>query len=200
MDLNLTCEFIMTYLSTEQLEKMGFKFLGENVKISDKVSIYDPEKIEIGDHSRIDDFCILSGVITIGKYCHITPYCLLAGGIPSILIEDFCTLAYGVKIFSQSDDYSGESMTNSLIPKKFKQEIKKQVTIKKQSIIGSNSVIFPGVTLENGSAIGAMSLVLKSTTPWGIYHGIPAKKVKNRSRNILTLEKQFLKELNNDSI
>lgn len=190
----------MTYLSTEQLEKMGFKFLGEHVKISDKASIYDPEKIKIGDYSRIDDFCILSGAVTIGKYCHITPYCLLAGGIPSILIEDFCTLAYGVKIFSQSDDYSGESMTNSLIPIEFKQEIKKQVTIKKQSIIGSNSVIFPGVTLENGSAIGAMSLVLKSTTPWGIYYGIPAKKVKNRSQNILTLEKQFLKELNNDSI
>jgi acetyltransferase-like isoleucine patch superfamily enzyme len=190
----------MAYLTTNQLEQLGFKFLGENVKISDKAAIYDAEKIEIDDHSRIDDFCIISGAVTIGKFCHITPYCLIAGGVPGVILEDFCTLAYGVKIFSQSDDYSGESMTNSLIPKKFKEEIYKQVVIKKQSIVGSNSIVFPGVTLEDGSAIGAMSLVNESTTPWGIYFGVPAKRIKNRSRNLLPLEKIFLSEIDNDSL
>jgi acetyltransferase-like isoleucine patch superfamily enzyme len=190
----------MSYLNAEQLKKIGFKSLGINVKISDKAAIYDPEKIEIGDNSRVDDFCIISGAVRIGKYCHITPYCLLAGGSPSILIEDFCTLAYGVKVFSQSDDYSGESMTNSLIPKKFKKEIFKQVTIKKHSIIGSNSIIFPGVILEEGTSVGAMSLVNKNTIPWATYHGIPAKKIKARSKNILNLEKKFLEGLNSDSI
>jgi acetyltransferase-like isoleucine patch superfamily enzyme len=190
----------MAYLKAEQLNKMGFKSLGINVKISDKAAIYEPEKIEIGNNSRIDDFCILSGSISIGKFCHITPYCLLAGGKPGIIIEDFCTLAYGVKAFSQSDDYSGESMVNSLIPKKFKKEIFKQITIKRQTIVGSGSIIFPGVTLEEGTAIGAMSLVNKNTAQWAIYHGIPARKVKERSKNILALENQFLEELKNDSI
>jgi acetyltransferase-like isoleucine patch superfamily enzyme len=91
-------------------------------------------------------------------------------------------------------------MTNSLIPKKFKQEIFQSVVIKKQTIIGCNSVIFPGVTLEIGTSIGAMSLVNKSTAPWGIHRGIPAKRIKDRSKKILTLEQQFLSELNNDSI
>ena len=72
----------MAYLSEEQLNAMGFKNLGINVKISDKASIYNCEQITIGDHSRIDDFCVISGKVTIGQYCHITPMCLLAGGIP----------------------------------------------------------------------------------------------------------------------
>ena len=53
----------MAYLTEEQLQSMGFKFLGDEVKISDKASIYNCDQIEIGDYSRIDDFCLLSGKI-----------------------------------------------------------------------------------------------------------------------------------------
>ncbi len=181
----------MAYLSDEQLTQIGFKRVGNNVKISDKSSIYNANQIEIGDNSRIDDFCVISGNVQIGSYCHITPMCLVAGGVPGIVFSDFCTLAYGVKVFAQSDDYSGVSMANSLIPKKFKNEIFKSVLIGKHSIIGASSVIFPGVSLGEGTSIGAMTLVIQSTEPWGIYAGIPAKRIKNRSRNLLGLETEF---------
>jgi len=49
----------MGFLSQEQLEEMKFKSLGVNVKISDKASIYNSDQMEIGDHSRIDDFCVV---------------------------------------------------------------------------------------------------------------------------------------------
>lgn len=189
----------MAYLTPSELDNMGFKSLGENVKISDKASIYNANEIEIGNNSRIDDFCIISGNIKIGSYCHVTPMCLLAGGEKGIELNDFCTLAYGVKIFSQSDDYSGETMVNSLISKKFKNEQKEKVTLERQVIVGAGSMIMPGVTVAEGCSIGAMTLVNKSTKPWSIYLGIPAKKVKNRKQNLLELEKQFLEE-NNDSI
>lgn len=185
----------MAYLSTEALEKLGFKYLGKNVKISDKAAIYDTFEIEIGDNSRVDDFCILSGKIKIGKYCHITPMCLIAGGKPGISIGDFSTLAYGVKVFSQSDDYSGDSMVNSLIPAKYKNEFFSKVNIESHVIIGTNSVIFPGVTLAEGTSIGAMSLVLKETDPWSIYVGIPAKLLKRRSKKLLLLVKEFMREM-----
>lgn len=189
----------MAYLTPSELDNIGFKSLGKNVKISDKASIYNANEIEIGDNSRIDDFCIISGNIKIGSYCHITPMCLLAGGEKGIELNDFCTLAYGVKIFSQSDDYSGETMVNSLVSKKFKNEKKEKVTLERQVIVGAGSMIMPGVTVAQGCSIGAMTLVNKSTKPWGIYLGIPAKKVKNRKQNLLELEKQFLEE-NNDPI
>jgi acetyltransferase-like isoleucine patch superfamily enzyme len=185
----------MAYYSEDQLAGMGFRRIGRNVKISDKAIIYNPENIEIGDFSRIDDLCLISGKNVIGSYCHITPMCLLAGGIPGIFMSDFVTLAYGAKVFAQSDDYSGETMTNSLIPKKYKREIFKPVYLLRQTIIGAGSAILPGVTIQEGCSIGAMSLVLKSTEPWGIYAGTPAQRIKDRKRDLLALEEQFLKEI-----
>lgn len=189
----------MAYLNREQLEQLGFRFLGKNVRISDKAAIYDPERMEIGDHSRIDDFCILSGAVRIGSYCHVTPMCLIAGGQPGVNIADFCTFAYGVKIFSQSDDYTGETMANSLIPKKYKKEIFSAVSVEKHTIVGAGSIIMPGVTLREGTAVGAISLVTRSTEPWGIYTGIPARRHRERSKNLLSLADQFIRE-QSDSI
>jgi acetyltransferase-like isoleucine patch superfamily enzyme len=190
----------MSYLAQNELEKIGFKKIGKNVKISDKAQIYNPEMIEIGDESRIDDLCVISGVVKIGSYCHVTPMCLIAGGIPGVYISDFCTFAYGVKIFAQSDDYSGETMTNSTIPRKFKNEFFSPVTIEKYSIVGAGSTLFPGIKLSEGTSIGAMSLVNQSTQPWGIYFGIPAKRIKERSKKILDIKLEFLKEIANDSL
>lgn len=186
----------MAYLSREVLESIGFKSIGDNVQISDKASIYNPEAIEIGDYSRIDDFCVVSGKVTIGSYCHITPMCLVAGGSPGVTLSDFCTLAYGVKVFSQSDDYTGGSMVNSLIPAKYKDELLSEVFLERQVIVGAGSTIFPGVTIREGCSIGAMTLVNVSTDPWGIYVGNPARRVKDRRKDLLELEAQFLKEQN----
>ena len=187
----------MGYLSRNELQNKGFKSIGKNVKVSCHAVIYNPEKIEIGDYSRIDDFCVVSGNVKIGRFVHITPMCLLAGGEPGIFL---CTLAYGVKVFSQSDDYSGATLTNSLIPKKYKNEIFQSVYLGKHVIVGTNSVIFPGVSIAEGCAIGAMSLVTKSTEPWGIYIGSPAYRLKERRSDLLLLEQSFLEEMKDYSI
>lgn len=171
---------------------LGLKKLGKNVKISSRASIYNPENIEIGDYSRIDDFCVLSGHLRIGAYCHVTPMCLLAGGLAGIYMADFCTLAYGVKVFAQTDDYSGHSMVNSLIPKKYKNETIAAIHIERQTIIGTNAIIMPGVTVAEGCSVGAGTLVNKSLDPWGIYIGSPARRLKDRSKDLLALEHQFL--------
>ena len=85
----------MGYLSEAAILEMGFRKVGRNVKISDKASIYDCERIEIGDNSRIDDFSIVSGTVSIGRNVHLTAYSNVAGGEPGIIMEDFSCLAYG---------------------------------------------------------------------------------------------------------
>lgn len=190
----------MAYLNELQLEQKKFKKIGKNVKISEYAIIYNPELMEIGDNSRIDDLCILSGIVKIGSYCHITPMCLIAGGLRGVILEDFCTLAYGVKVFSQSDDYTGETMVNSLIPKQFKNELISTVHLHKHVIVGTGSIVFPGVDIAEGCSIGAMTLVNKNTQPWGIYVGNPAKRIKDRKKKILNLEQEFIKSIANDSI
>lgn len=185
----------MSYLSKNKLKKIGFRHIGENVLLSDKASVYNPEQITLNDNCRVDDFCLLSGQISIGSYVHITPYCLLAGGTPGIVLEDFTTLAYGAYIFTQSDDYSGETMANSLIPANYKNEKKEAITIQKHSIIGARSTVFPGVLIAEGTAVGAMSLVLKNTLPWGIYAGIPATRMKERSKKIIDKHQKFISSI-----
>lgn len=184
----------MAYYTRDQLLKIGFKTVGENVRISDKASIYDPERISIGSNVRIDDFCIISGRVEIGDYVLICPYTLVAGGEKGVFLHDFSCLSYQVKVFSQSDDYLGDTMTNSMVPKKYKSEIKDAVTIGRHVIVGAGSTVFPGVKVETGCSVGAMTLVTRSTAPWGVYAGIPARRVKERKKGLLALEKQLLAE------
>lgn len=186
----------MGFYTREELEKIGFKSLGENVLISDKVSIYSPKNISIGNNVRIDDFCVLSagdGYINIGNYIHIAIFTAIfgAGGVE---IENFSGISSRSIIYSVTDDYSGEYLTNPTISEKYKNIICSKVTIKKHSLIGSGTIILPGVTLEEGTSIGANSLVLKSTEPWGIYVGSPVRKIKDRKKDLLKLEIEFLKE------
>lgn len=182
----------MPFLSQQQLESMGFRSLGKNVRISDKAAIYNPEQIEIGDHSRIDDFCVVSGKVSIGRNVHIAVFCNVAGGSEGITFEDFSGLAYGCHVFSQSDDYTGRTLTNPTVPSRFKREFKKAVRLGRHCIVGTNSLIFPGVILAEGCSVGAMSMVTKSTEEWGVYSGIPARRLKDRKRDLLVLEQTYL--------
>ncbi|NVZ69437.1 acyltransferase [Pseudomonas costantinii] len=182
----------MAFLTESQLKEMGFKKLGKNVKISDKASIYNCDRISIGDNTRIDDFCMISGAVTLGRNVHIAVFSNVAGGELGVTMDDFSGLAYGCQLFSQSDDYSGKTLTNPTVPSEYKIEAKSPIHIGRHVIIGTNSIVLPGVTVADGCSVGAMSMVTKSTEEWGIYFGVPAKRIKNRSRQLLDLEAQYL--------
>ncbi len=186
----------MPFLDVGRLENVGFKKVGREVKISDRCSIYNPQNISLGDFTRIDDYCILSAGkdgIDIGSYVHIACYCSLQGeGI--IVLQDFVNLSSRIAIYSSSDDFSGESLTNPTIPDRYRNVISGPVIIERHVIIGAGSVVLPGVRIGTGAAIGAMSFVKTGCDPFGMYAGIPARKVKDRSRRLLELEKALREE------
>lgn len=181
-----------SFYSNEEIKKIGFKSCGHNVLISKKTSIYGANNISIGDNVRIDDFCILSGNIKLGNYIHIAAATLLYGGDVGIKIGDFSTISSRSAVYALSDDYSGEYMTNPMIEDKCKNVTQISVNIGRHVIVGTNSTILPGVTINDGVAIGACSLVNKDCDEWKIYVGTPAKYLKKRSMNLLELEKEFL--------
>lgn len=183
----------MAILSRPALEALGFASIGDNVRLSDRASIYGAERIHIGSNVRIDDFCVLSageGGIVLGDYIHIAVYSSLIGA-GKITLADFCNISSRVSIYSSSDDYSGEWMTNPMVPHQFTNVSNADIRFGRHVIVGSGSVILPGVTLEDGVAIGALSLVSNNCRQFTICAGIPAVPIKNRSRNILELEKQL---------
>ena len=181
-----------SFYNSKELMELGLKCIGEHVKISRKCSIYSPETIVIGNNVRIDDFCILSGKIEIGSNVHVAAYSALYGGDEGIFIDDFANLSGRVSIYSVSDDYSGETMTNPTIPDKFKNVKSASVIIGKHVIIGASSVILPGVVIAEGGAFGSFSFINKSTESWKIYAGIPIKEIKDRSKNLLNFEIKYI--------
>ncbi|MFZ7101345.1 MAG: acyltransferase [Peptococcaceae bacterium] len=177
-----------SYYSEEELKQIGFKKIGDNIKISRKTSIYSPESIEMGSNIRIDDFCILSGSIKLGSYIHIASHVALYGRL-IIEMSDYTSISGRTLVYSTTDDYSGEFMTNPTIPSLYRNVIGGKVLFKKHVIIGAGCIVLPNVVVNEGAAIGAMSLVNKDIEAWSISAGIPCKKIKNRKRNILELEK-----------
>lgn len=183
----------MAMLSREALQAIGFASIGKDVQISDKASFYGAERISIGSNVRIDDFCVLSageGGIEIGNRVHIAVYTSLIGA-GKITLCDFCNLSSRVSIYSSSDDYTGESMTNPTVPEEYKNVHNAPVHLGRHVIVGCGSVILPGITLEEGVAIGALSMVNKNCDAFGIYTGTPARRIKDRRRDVLDLEKML---------
>lgn len=182
------------YYQSDELRNFGFKYVGEHVQVAKNCTIIGLENISIGDNVRIDGGTTLAcanGYLRLGSYIHIGGGCHLtcAGGIE---LEDFSGLSQGVKIYSGTDDYSGASLTNPTVPPEFLRVEVAKVHIGRHVIIGSGSVILPGVLIGEGSSVGALSLVNRSLESWGVYFGSPAKKLKSRKQNLLALEKEFL--------
>lgn len=186
------------FYNQEELIEIGFKQVGKNVKIHKSCVVVGVENIVIGDNVRIDGFTAIiagnNGSLTLGSHIHIASHCYIGAGF-GVIMDDFSGLAYGVKIHSMSDDYSGNYLTNSTIPSDYKNSKSGLVHIGKHAIIGSNTVVLPKVNIPIGCSVGAMSMVTKSLEEWGVYFGCPVKRLKNRSKKLLELETKFLDNL-----
>lgn len=187
----------MGFLSKQQLQDIGFKSVGENVFLSDKATIYGADKISIGNNVRIDDFVVLSagdGGIDIGSYIHIAIYSSLIGA-GKITLSNYCNISSRVSIYSSNDDYSGEFMTNPMVPCKFTNVTQAPVFLGEHVIVGAGSVILPNVQLAKGCAVGALALVTKSFEEFNVLAGSPAVIIKKRKKNLLNLESIMLTEI-----
>lgn len=180
----------MAWLSKDQIEALGFGGVGENVLLSDRASFYGCARIVIGDNTRIDDFCVLSagaGGIELGAYVHVATYSSLIGA-GRIVLSNFSGVSSRVSIYSSNDDYSGTALTNPTVPPEYTNVTHAEVFLAEHVIVGAGCVILPGVRLERGVAIGALSMVTRDCEEFWIYSGVPAKKVKPRSRQLLEME------------
>jgi acetyltransferase-like isoleucine patch superfamily enzyme len=182
------------YYVESELRGFGFGSVGENVRIAKNCTIIGLNNISIGSHVRVDSHVTIvagAGELVVGSYIHIAAgaYLTANGGIT---MSDFTGLSQGVKLYSATDDYSGNALTNPTVPRKFLNVSLGRIVLQKHVIIGSGSVVLPGCIIGEGSAVGALSLVTKNLAPWGIYLGCPAIRLKARSRKLLELEAQLI--------
>lgn len=56
---------------------------------------------------------------------------------------------------------------------------KGDIHIEDEVWLGANVIILPGITIGKCSIVGAGSVVTKSLPPYGVYVGVPAKRIKD---------------------
>lgn len=181
----------MAFYTSEEVRRIGFRRVGKGALISRDAKIYRPENISIGDHSRIDDFVTLTaspeGVIDIGSYVHLAAYSMVESSA-GVVFKDFSGLAARVTVYGSSDDYLGMYLTNPCVPLKHRSIRSELIQLGQHAVVGTGSVLLPGAMLGDGVAVGAMSLVSGSLEPFGVYVGVPVRRVKERSRALLERE------------
>ena len=175
-----------SFLSIGELSEMPFRSLGKNVLISRFARLYGIENIILGSNVRIDDFCILSGEISIGNHVHVSAYCALYGR-NGITIMDYSGLSPRCSLFSATDDFSGDYLIGPMVDFSKTNVTGGRIIIEKYSQLGCNCVVLPDVHIHEGVTVGAMSLINKDLEGWGIYKGIPAAFFKSRNKRLLDL-------------
>lgn len=189
----------MSFLTRNQIKNIGFKSFGTDLMISDKAVFYRPERIVIGNHIRIDDFCVLANNIILHDYIHLALKSnLLSSPNAVIEMENYTGLGYQSTIFTSTDDFTGSAFINPTLPDEFRNITEKSVYLRKFSSVGAGALLLPGVVLEEGATVGAMSLVMKPTCAWTCYFGVPARAVSKRDERVKNREEEFLKKYGNN--
>ncbi len=138
-----------------------------------------------GKHIAIDHGFYCTANLAIGNWIHIGPYCTVIGGKNTTLtMEDFTSMAAGCRFICTSIEHLGEGISIPFLPKEYKDNlVVGDILIKKFANVLTNAVIFPKVTIAEGSVISVGSVVTKDTEPWMIYAGIPARPIKERKKD-----------------
>lgn len=161
------------------------KSKGCDVFISPNVEFKRPHLVSVGNHVGIDSGFYITTGADLGDYIHIAPYVCVIGGEKGFLkMGHFTNISAGGRIICGSDEFMGEGLISAPgLPDEFRDNlIISPVSFENFVNTGASVTILPGVTLAEGTVIGACSLVTKSTEPWTIYYGVPARPYKTRNK------------------
>jgi acetyltransferase-like isoleucine patch superfamily enzyme len=149
--------------------------------IFEMVVMTKKDHITIGDGSRIDSFVKLEGGnrLEIGRYVHIASFAHLGIGGGTLIIEDYAAVASGGKVVSGSNQVDAPSMS-ACAPSHLQKVLASVTRMKKFSIVLSNAVVLPGVTLGEGAVLAAGAVATKDIPDWEIWGGVPAKFMAKR--------------------
>jgi acetyltransferase-like isoleucine patch superfamily enzyme len=140
------------------------------------------ETDEIGSGTRIWAFTHILSDVVIGKNCNICDHVFIESGVR---IGDNVTIKSGVQLWAgttiEDDVFIGPNVTftNDKYPKSRNSNFDLLKTIiRKNSSIGANSTILPGLEIGPGSIVGAGAVLTKNLPPDSLAVGNPAKITK----------------------
>lgn len=138
----------------------------------------DVQSGQIGENTRIWQYCVVLPQARIGADCNICAQVLIEN---DVIIGDRVTIKSGVQIWDgitiEDQVFIGPNVTftNDLVPRsKVHPGTFVKTTICRGASIGANSTIVAGNTVGAYALIGAGSVVTKSVPPYTVWYGHPA--------------------------
>jgi len=158
---------IVSKIPSYYIRRLLYKYMfgmriGRQSHIQMGVRMYAPHKISIGDNCSIGNHCLLDGR-------------------RGITIDNNVDLAGYVKILTLGHDLDDPEYKTVGSP----------VHLMSDVSVFTGASILPGVTMSAGSVLGLDSVLTRSTEPWSIYAGSPAKFVRVRKINHLTYRHNY---------
>lgn len=151
----------------------GLKNLYKRVNNLERLGIKESDNVVIGSDVNI----AFPKNIFVGKNTYINGGDLLASPNAKIVIGNDCLISYYVHMRTDSHCYSD---SKKLIREQGHREM--DIKIGNDVWIGYGAQIMAGVTVADGCVIGAGAVVTHNTEPYGVYAGVPARKIKSRGR------------------
>jgi acetyltransferase-like isoleucine patch superfamily enzyme len=136
--------------------------------------------ISIGDKCEIHrgaQLLAYGGSIEIGDDCSINPGCILYGH-GGLKIGSHVRIAAHVIIVPSNHVFADPGR---LI--RDQGETRRGIKIADDVWLGARATILDGVEIAKGCVIGAGSVLTTSTEPYGIYAGVPAKRIRSRGND-----------------
>lgn len=144
-------------------------------------SLSDVQSEQIGNDTRIWQFCVVLKNAVIGENCNICTQCFIENDVK---IGDNVTIKNGVYLWDgitiEDDVQIGPNVTftNDKYPRAKQPFDLQRTLIKKNASIGAASVILGGVIIGENAMIGAGSLVTKNIPDNELWYGNPAKFIR----------------------
>jgi dTDP-4-amino-4,6-dideoxy-D-glucose acyltransferase len=184
------------FLEGSELTALGIGAVGDKVLIHRTAVLVNCENLTLASNIRIDLFVVISAgtSVRIGRNVHIAAYASIIGA-GEVDVGDFVGLAQGVRILASSDDFSGAYLTGPRVSGEYKNVGSAGISIGRHAVIGAGSVVMPGCNIGEGAIVGALSFVNKSLDPWMIYAGAPIRSIRSRDRDLVGLEAEYLRHL-----
>jgi acetyltransferase-like isoleucine patch superfamily enzyme len=159
------------------------KYMGQNVKLFETAKIANPQVVEIGDGSQIDDFVFMNGGegLKIGRYNHIASFVSVVGG-GRLETHDYVGIAAGARLVTGTHHYGDGKRISPLIPKEEQFLIRGVIILERDVFIGTNVIIHPNVRIGEGAIIGSGGLVLNDIAPWTVNIGTPVRVIGYRPK------------------